>query len=93
MSVIDFFKEREKRIAENIRVSMIARVERYDDIRKRADVTPRGMPMIQNALVLEHITLQRGDNVLIVFSDTALDNSSQQRHRLDDAIVVGKVRL
>lgn len=93
MSALEFFKERERQIMEMVRVSMIARVERYDSIRKRADVTPRGMPMIQNALVLEHVSLDRGDNVFIVFNDIALDGSSTERHRIDDAVVVGKVRI
>lgn len=93
MSTVDFFRSFERNVSENIRVAAIARVNRYDETRRRADVTPRGLPMIQGALVLEHITIERGDNVLIVFVDTALDGSSTERHRLEDAVVVGKVNI
>lgn len=93
MSAVEFFRQREQQMMELVRVAAIARVDRYDGVRKRADVTPRGMPMIQNALVLDHLTLERGDNVFIVFNDIAFDGSSTERHRIDDAVVVGKVRI
>jgi len=91
--IVEFFNNMKREIKEQVRVAEIARVESYDSIRKRANVTPRGYSMISNALVLEHVTIEPGDNVLVVFCDTALDDSSEDRHRIEDAIVVGKVRL
>ena len=91
MSAVDFFRSFERNVSENIRVAAIARVNRYDETRRRADVTPRGLPMIQGAPVLHGVSLEPGDTVLIVFVDTALDDSSGERHRIEDAIVVGKV--
>ena len=93
MSAVDFFRSFERNVSENIRVAAIARVNRYDEIRRRADVTPRGLPMIQGAPVLHGVSLEPGDTVLIVFVDTALDGSSSERHRIEDAVVVGKVSV
>lgn len=93
MSTVDFFRSFERNVSENIRVATIAHVNRYDETRRRADVTPRGLPMIQGVPVLHGVSLESGDTVLIVFVDTALDGSSSERHRIEDAVVVGKVSV
>ena len=89
---LDFFKSLENRIKGSINVSMLARVDKISG--NRADVTPLqpGYTMIQNCPILDHVTVWRGDTVLIVFSDHSLDGSSEELHSIDDAIVVGRVR-
>lgn len=99
----EFFKFLERRIAENIRVSMLAKIVRFDAQSMRADIQPlqQGLPMITEVPValqkagpfFIRVPYEPGDVVVVVFSDFSLDGSSEARHRLDDAIIVGGITM
>lgn len=99
----EFFKFLERRIAENIHVSMLARVVRFDAQSMKADIQPlqQGLPMITEVPValqkagpfFIRAPYEVGDVVVVVFSDFALDGSSESRHRIDDAVIVGGISM
>ena len=93
--VMRFVKGFKKQIADNTHVAKVCKIVRIDNIRGRADIQPiqKGLPMILNALVVDGKNYEPGDTVIAIFHDYALDGSSDDRHRIDDAIVLGKVRL
>lgn len=87
-----FFLGFAEQIAGMVRVAVLARVERFDG--SRADIQPLhgDLPLISQAYVCGG-PYESGDVVLAVFLDSPLGEETTERHRLEDAVVVGKVTL
>lgn len=103
---------------ENLRVSLPARIERYDSSTQKAEVSPllekrnadgssSPLPVIPNVPVLfprggkarMTFPLERGDSVLLIFSDRSLDRwlsgsgqsvvpDDPRKHDLSDAVAI-----
>lgn len=101
--VITFFDNFKRQIAENTHVAMLAKIVKFDAITMKADLQPlqSRLPMLINTPValqkagdfFIRVPYEAGDLAIVVFSDFSLDGSSKERHRIDDAVMVGGIVL
>lgn len=95
---IKFFDGLMGDFADGLRVAMKAEILKYDPVNMIADIQPLqgGLPPILDVPVslqkagsfFIRMPFKKGDKVIVVFNDYALDDAGERRHHLNDALIV-----
>ncbi|SMB95326.1 hypothetical protein SAMN00017405_0380 [Desulfonispora thiosulfatigenes DSM 11270] len=87
----------------NLHTCMPCKIEKFNEAQGTADVVPLfiDLPMLINIPILKqktkensiisvsHPFYEKGDTVLVVFAERALDGSGERKHDLSDGIILG----